>query len=157
MKPMRALQGVLALCLVGCIHPADDPPDFPEPSHDFDIPSATTSDTSVVAGDDVPPPAPRLRRTKTLGQSDYDGRAPVAAAAGGPPAQGGTTVIINNNVQQTATSVAYPYALPGQNFSPVYGNGSSSSSNRGGGSSAGASRPPAVGGDWPQVPSYGPR
>ena len=163
MMLMRALQGILALCLVGCVHPVDDSPAFPGHPGDFDIPSQPASEQPpappAYAADDIPPPAPRLRRSKTLGESTYDrGSVAQAPGAGPGPAQGGTTVIIHNNVQQSAASVVYPNAVPGLNFAPVYGGTGASNARGGSGSGAGSvGRTPPVGGDWPQVPSYGPR
>lgn len=160
MPSMSALRGLLALCLVGCVHPNDDPPSFPEHPHEFDIASRSSLDSENEASlSDLPAPAPRLRRTKTLGQgeSTFDRGAVATPAAG--PAQNGTTVIVQNNIQQTtSTTVVTPYSVPGLNFAPVYGGPGGASNSRGG--AAGGARTggaPPVGGDWPQVPSYGPR
>jgi hypothetical protein len=133
------------------MHPADDPPLFPEHPGTFSIPSAEASPSTQY--DEAPPAAPRLRRTKTLGQTDY-ASAPAPAAPGQVGA--GPTVIVNNNIQQTTTTVVAPAFLPGQVAAPSFGGARVAPAARGGSGAAPGGTPP-VGGDWPQVPSYGPR
>jgi hypothetical protein len=154
---MSALRGLLALFLVGCIHTNDDPPSFPSHPGEFDIPSPTPA-APTQASDDFPAPAPRLRHTKTLGQGDPVYERSSVAAPGVAPSQPGTTVIVNNNVQQTtSTMIVTPYGVPGLYVPPVGGSRGTSTSRGGSGTAAGRGGTPPVGGDWPQVPSYGPR
>ncbi|MCS6899320.1 MAG: hypothetical protein RMJ98_06515 [Myxococcales bacterium] len=151
---MSALRVFWALWLVGCVHTSDDAPSFPSASREFDIPAPTPSE-------ELPPPAPRLRHTKTLGQVEpiYDRGGALPAA---PPGQLGPTVIVNNNVQQNTSVLVTPYGVPGLDLPPVI-SPSGTTTGRGGGSTGagrGGAAPggtPPVGGDWPQVPSYGPR
>lgn len=117
----------------------------------MDIPYSMERDPTFVERIEGPLPAPRLRHSKTLGQSEFDGRA--TPTVGGATAQGESTIVIHNNIQQT-TNVVVPYAVPGLVVPSVNGGGTPSARS---GNSAGASHPPSVGGDWPQVPSYGPR
>ena len=174
---MRALLWLPLLLSTGC-HSLYDEPAFPSGPAAEDIelpPSASPSPTTAprVADDDMPPPATRLRRTKTLGMSDspdwYSSQAPQAA-----PAAPGTTIIINNNVSQASGGGGYygPGYYTGGGYyygGPSYGRGTGQGpgvaptsptnndhASHGGGSRA-PSSPPPVGGDWPRVPSYGPR
>ena len=162
---MRTWLWLLVLFPLGC-HSLYDEPTFPEGLSADEIelpPSASPSPSTAPYADDVPPPAPRLRRTKTLGFSESaDG-----VAARGRPADGatalGTTVIINTTVTQVAPSVTY--WGPGLSGSTVHGRGVNGAGaaapaqdgrSRGGTGVAPSPSPP-VGGDWPRVPSYGPR
>jgi len=149
------LVGVVGWLGAGCGQPLEEPA---YPTHsEFELPPSTQPADQAAA--EEPPPAPRLRHPKTLGQTDeaYARGAAMAQPYGQTGAQGGTTVIINNNLQQQVSPTVV-YTGPGVSGS-VYGGRTGGSVSRGGstgGGSAGGSTPP-VGGDWPRVPSYGPR
>jgi hypothetical protein len=172
---MRALLFLPLLLSIGC-NALYDEPAFPVAAEDIELPpsaepSAATAPRAAL--DDVPPPAPRLRRTKTLGVSegpDLVGAERTAAAAA-PGQAPGTTVIIHNNITQTtSTPAVYGYGYGGYGYNGTHGRGTSPGvgspalpgENRPGGGTGnspgrGGNSAPPVGGDWPRVPSYGPR
>jgi hypothetical protein len=128
---------------------------------------------------EVPPPAPRLLHSKTLGES-YD--TPVMSPAGQMALYGGRTVVVNN-VQGGAYpgSPAPCYCGGGSYYSGSYYGGpyygvsrgvpytSTHPGAAGGGEGSGGHVPghvttgrgapstPSVGGNWPTIPSQGPK
>jgi len=141
---------------------------------------AVASDREVIAVDAMPAepaapaPRPRLDHVVTLGETPFEPYTPTQAA---PPGNGG--VVINNNITVNGSDPGYygGYGAYGGYYGgSSYGYGArgtgrsrgtaARTTGTGGGSDVGtaAQAPPArtgqtpgVGGNWPTVPSYGPR
>lgn len=152
--------------LAGCLHEEDEPVLAPS------VVVVTPPPTVVV----VQPPAPveepaaprrRLDHVVTLGERTYEPYAPQAAQ---PTQAAGTNVTINNNVTVNGGAGSGYY---GGYFTPTYG--TRGLGYEGGGRAAPRAAPtpqlgtaaqsapaqpgqmPGVGGNWPTIPSYGPR
>ena len=147
-----------------------------EAAHPF---SATVAaDREVIAVDSMaadppaPAPRPRLDHVVTLGETTYEPYTPAQAA---PAGYGG--VVINNNITVNGSDPGY---YGGYGYGGYYGGSSYGYGARGAGRGRGtttratgiggndvgtaaqapparAGQTPGVGGNWPTVPSYGPR
>ena len=123
-----------------------------EAAHPF---SATVArDREVIAVDSMPaePPAsaprPRLDHVVTLGETTYE---PYNPAASAPAGNGG--VVINNNITVNGSDPGY---YGGYGYGGYYGGSSYGYGARGTARGRGTTTR-AVGGNWPTIPSYGPR
>jgi hypothetical protein len=164
----RGLTLLAGLVLLGACGTIDEMPPQTAANHQEPKEFASFYSAEPPARDpDVPPPAPRLRQTKTLGES-YD--TPYMSHAGQAALYGSahSVVIINNNIPAAGPQVVYSgsgYAPPCYCGGSFYGPGGVVSRGTGGGStgstgstSGGHVAPsnPGVGGSWPSVPSHGP-
>ena len=156
------------VCLVaGCAH-EDDLPELAVPR----VTSAVASEREVIAVDSLTAepvasrPRPRLDHVVTLGETTLEPYTPAQPAAAGSNG----TVVINNNITVNGSNPGY---YGGYGYGGGYHGGSSYGGPRGTGggtttrvpelgtaAQSAPARPgqtPGVGGNWPTIPSYGPR
>lgn len=169
----RSFLALPIFCLVaGCAHEADLPEVSSAPPA---FTSAVAADREVIAVDAMPvepaapAPRPRLDHVVTLGEKTYEPSTPV------PPDSAGNGGVVNNNITVNGGTPYYGgYGGYGY-YGSSYGAGARStgrsrgtttrstgtvSPELGAAAQAPAVRPgqtPGVGGNWPTIPSSGPR
>ena len=153
--------------LAGCLHEDEEPVLAPHVVVVTPPPTVVVVQAPAAPAEEAPASRRRLDHVVTLGERTYE---PYTPRAAGPTQGQGTNVVINNNVTVNGGGGSGYY---GGYYTPTYG--TYGVGYEGGGRAAPRAAPtpalgtaaqsapaqpgqtPGVGGNWPTIPSYGPR